>query len=810
MAATRSFLRHKLIKFLLALYIGLFMIIWLVSSPIIKAQLTPYLAQERLILAKESAIRYNPFLSKLTLSDISLSSEDEPSVAVFSLKNFEIKLTLFQLLFDEINIAQLQLNDGFIHIKQTDQALYVAGININKETADANKAPANSDEPLSFPYQLVLPKLLLENFEIALEKKSAHGKEKLHHLKLERIEVNELTATLIEQQANIILQAHIDDTELNFSAQAHFQQGEGKIISDLALNNYPLVKLQPYLEPVSSLSGQLSLNSKQVIDILKSGLTINIENAQLSNKNLAAKVNQQELTLASFVQNFSNVIVTVEQDVLTNIEGNSDIKLGQASINQEDNSKQLLSFDSLLMEEVSFHFIEQPSIKIADLIIDDIAASKLNDQQQLPALVTLKQFSINDINLTKTNLAVNEIILDTLQSDVIVLKDKVIANLIKLAQEESPAQEQAQESQPNEQQLAQQPSQQQSATDNAFIFSLNKFALVNDNKVVLTDNSVEPVVTRTLNIEKLDLGRISNDATSQEKTPFHFAGKSNKYAHFNLTGHIQPFVDVPNYHVEGYLKELSLVALSSYLKKAASLEVKTGQLSTDLNINLIGDELDGNMLLHLQGLETGIVDSHEAGSLIEQGALPLNMALGMLKDRNGAVELDVPVSGSTSDPKFGLSSILTLITQKAIMSATQDYLITTFVPYANIVSVAITAGEFALKLRFDDVDYQVKQIEPESAQQKYMQDFIALMQDKKDTKVTICAISVPEDIGLPAGKAVTDPANIKRLKELGEQREHAFKDYVIEHGKIESSRLLLCAPKIDSSEGAKPRIALSV
>ena len=808
MAATRSFLRHKLIKFLLALYIGLFIIIWLVSSPIIKAQLTPYLAQEKLILAKESSIRYNPFLSKLTLSDISLSTEDEPSVPVFALSNLEIKLTLFQLLFDEINIAQLQLNDGFIHIEQTDEALYIAGININKEAADADKAPAENTEEINFPYQLVLPSFLLENFEVALEKKSANGKEKLHHLKLERIEFNELTATLIEQQANVILQAQVDDTELNFSAQAHFKQGEGKIISDLALNSYPLVKLQRYLEPVSSLSGQLSLNSKQMIDILNNGMTINIESAQVSNKNLTAKVNQQELTLDTFAQNFSNVIVTIEQDELTNIEGNSDIKLIQASINQEDNSKQLLSFENLLIEDIGFHFIEQPSIKIADLIIDNIAASKVNDQQQLPALVTLKQFSISDINLTKTDLAINEIILDTLQSDVIVVKDKVIANLVELAQEESA--EQLQETQPTEQQVAEQSDQQPSTTDNAFSFSFNKFALVNDNKVVLTDNSVEPVVTRTLNIEKLDLGRISNDPASQEKTPFNFSGKSNKYAHFDLKGHIQPFAEVPSYHVEGYLKELSLVALSSYLKEAASLEVKTGQLSTDLNVTLTGDELDGNMLLHLQGLETGIVDSHEAGSLIEQGALPLNMALGMLKDRSGAVELDVPVSGSTSDPKFGLSSILTLITQKAIMSATQDYLLTTFVPYANIVSVAITAGEFALKLRFDDVDFQVKQVEPSSAQQQYMQEFIALMQDKEDTKVTICAISVPEDIGLPAGKEITDAASIKRLKELGEKREHAFKDYVIKHGKIESSRLLLCAPKIDSSKGAKPRIALSV
>ncbi|HBY88569.1 MAG TPA: hypothetical protein DEO86_22180, partial [Colwellia sp.] len=102
--------------------------------------------------------------------------------------------------------------------------------------------------------------------------------------------------------------------------------------------------------------------------------------------------------------------------------------------------------------------------------------------------------------------------------------------------------------------------------------------------------------------------------------------------------------------------------------------------------------------------------------LIDQGALPLNMAMGMLKDGDGNVELDVPLSGSISDPNFGLSSIVTLITKKAIMSATQDYLMTTFVPYANIVSIAITAGEFALKLRFDDLEYQVKQVEPDDHQ----------------------------------------------------------------------------------------------
>ena len=135
---------------------------------------------------------------------------------------------------------------------------------------------------------------------------------------------------------------------------------------------------------------------------------------------------------------------------------------------------------------------------------------------------------------------------------------------------------------------------------------------------------------------------------------------------------------------------------------------------------------------------------------------------------------------------------------------------TTFVPYANIVSAAMTVGEFALKLRFDDLIYQTKQIEPNDAQKAYLDAFIALMQDKEDTRVNICAISIPADINLAAGVEVTDKKQIHALKDIGQQREEAFKDYMVTNGNIASARLLLCAPKIDSSKDAKPRIELSV
>ncbi len=336
-------------------------------------------------------------------------------------------------------------------------------------------------------------------------------------------------------------------------------------------------------------------------------------------------------------------------------------------------------------------------------------------------------------------------------------------------------------------------------------------SFINENSFDFTDFSVSPIYQRTLFLDTLDVGPLSNSSEKQqEKTPFTLVGRSNKYANFNLTGYLQPFAKLASYHLKGSFKEFSLPAISSYLKASTGLEIKTGQLNTDLDVTLNGDILDGNVIVLLQALETGLVDSEEAGSLIDQSALPLNMAMGMLKDSDGNVELDVPLSGSTSDPKFGLSSIVTLITKKAIISATQDYLLTTFVPYANIVSIAITAGEIALKLRFDDLEYHVAQIEPGDHQSGYLNDFIALMQEKEDTRVTICAISTPADIGLKGGTSVTDKADIKRLIDIGEKREHAFKDHLIETGKIDSSRVLFCKPQIDSDEDAIPRIAISV
>jgi len=340
-------------------------------------------------------------------------------------------------------------------------------------------------------------------------------------------------------------------------------------------------------------------------------------------------------------------------------------------------------------------------------------------------------------------------------------------------------------------------------------FNFDSFLLKTPQAITFIDHNLAPELPRTFLIDELSLGALSTKQVEQV-TPYKFIARSNKYEKFNFAGNIKPFAKIPEYHVLGDIQEVSLPSISAYVKQGLQLEFKSGQFKSQIKGSLVADKINGDINIVIKGLETSAADNTEVDMLKDNATMPLNAALGMLKDGEGNVELDVPLSGSTKDPKFGVGSFISLITQKAVMSATKTYLIKTFIPYANVVSVAMTAGDFLLKVRFENLKYQTKQIKPQPEQEKYLQQFIALMSDKPKVQVKICAISVPADVGLINGESITKKSAISELNKLAEKREHAFKDYIIEHSKIDSARLLLCAPKIDSSKKAQPRIELSV
>ena len=859
MASLLSFFTHKIFKVLLALYLGLFSLVWLISSPAIKHFITPILAEQQLHLSDDASISFNPFLMRLSLSDINLSStKSEQQETVFALEELTLQVALWQLAFDKIVLSEFSLTQGTLKVTQHNDHLVIAGITIPPSTEEAklsleptaeqaNDQPSDQekgesvDEPVaSIPYQLVLPDFLLSQFHIEIEINSKKIKNITHNIAIEQLALSQIKATQTKQEGSLSLTALVDKSPLVLTANTQLISGKGDIHSNVRIDNYPIKKLAKYVEQLSELKGALSFNSQKTVTLAKQDINFSVQKASLTLQDLLLGLAEQRFTLQVFQHNFSDVAINLQDSKITHLAGNSSIKLTDALLSQNESKAIITAFKQLSLDDINFVLDDGPSIDITDIVLDDLLFSKkaaLADavaqkaierintlsaedgldiaaaaMVKLPPVIQLKHLTLNDLHINEKSIAINSIIFDTLIGEIIIKENKDIANLIVLgdkADEQSAA-----EATGTEEVITAEKDPLSSETEenrDDFVFSFKELSFINESSFAFTDFSVEPTYQRTLFLDTLKVGALSNTAEKkQDKTLYTATGRSNKYANFNLSGYIQPFSELATYHVKGDFKEFSLPAISSYLKDSAGVEIKTGQLNTALELTLTGDEVKGDIGILVQALETSLIDNDEAGTLIDQGALPLNMAMGILKDSDGNVELDVPLSGSISDPDFGLGSIVTLITEKAVISATQEYLITTFVPYANIVTIAIVAGEYALKLRFDDLKYQVKQIEPDDRQSTYLKDFIALMQEKEDTRITICAISTPADIGLKGGISVTEKTDINRLLDIGVQREHAFKDHLMQQGKIDSSRILLCKPQIDSDEGASPRIAISV
>ena len=179
MASLLSFFTHKIFKALFALYLGLFCLIWLISSPVAKYYINPILAEKQLHLSDDASIRFNPFLMRVTLSDIHLSStKDNQQETVFTLEDLTLQVALWQLAFDKVVLSQFSLTQGTLKITQDDDNLVIAGITIPSPAKETEQVTEEVNDPSTgetveksshqpFPYQLiVLPDFLLSQFTI--------------------------------------------------------------------------------------------------------------------------------------------------------------------------------------------------------------------------------------------------------------------------------------------------------------------------------------------------------------------------------------------------------------------------------------------------------------------------------------------------------------------------------------------------------------------------------------------------------------------------------------------------------------------
>ena len=121
----------------------------------------------------------------------------------------------------------------------------------------------------------------------------------------------------------------------------------------------------------------------------------------------------------------------------------------------------------------------------------------------------------------------------------------------------------------------------------------------------------------------------------------------------DIRGKINPLSEDLFMDIKAKASEIELSSFSPYSGKYIGYGIEKGQLTFDVAYKLEGRKLNAQTQFILNQLTFGEkIESPTATSL------PVTLAVALLKDRNGVIDVGLPISGSLDDPQFSVGGIV--------------------------------------------------------------------------------------------------------------------------------------------------------
>ncbi|MGH7742843.1 MAG: DUF748 domain-containing protein, partial [Candidatus Eiseniibacteriota bacterium] len=144
---------------------------------------------------------------------------------------------------------------------------------------------------------------------------------------------------------------------------------------------------------------------------------------------------------------------------------------------------------------------------------------------------------------------------------------------------------------------------------------------------------------------------LSSDSASRAEVSLD--GKLEPSGSAQVRGTINPLAERTFLDLGVVFRDFNMPTLTPYSGEFLGRTIDKGQMSMDLGYRLEGRHLVGKNKITLDQLELGDkVESPEATHL------PVGLAIAILKDKDGKIDLDVPVEGDMDDPKFSVGRVI--------------------------------------------------------------------------------------------------------------------------------------------------------
>jgi uncharacterized protein involved in outer membrane biogenesis len=166
-----------------------------------------------------------------------------------------------------------------------------------------------------------------------------------------------------------------------------------------------------------------------------------------------------------------------------------------------------------------------------------------------------------------------------------------------------------------------------------------------------TDHSVTPMFSTAIYDLKGSVVGLSSDPASRATVTLE--GNVDRYAPVSIKGQVNLLSAATYTDIAMSFSNIELTTFNPYSGKFAGYSIAQGKLTTEMQYHVENRKLDAKHHIVVDQLEFG--DATESKQAVP---LPIKLAVSLLKDRNGVINLDLPVGGSLDDPTFRIGPII--------------------------------------------------------------------------------------------------------------------------------------------------------
>jgi len=187
---------------------------------------------------------------------------------------------------------------------------------------------------------------------------------------------------------------------------------------------------------------------------------------------------------------------------------------------------------------------------------------------------------------------------------------------------------------------------------------------INDGSANFADFSLTPNFATAIQQLNGQIGTIDNRQPKPAKVDI--KGKVDRYAPVTIKGALNPFDPMASLDIATSFKRVELTTLTPYSGKFAGFRIRKGRLNIDLHYIITQGRLKAENKVVVEQLQLGEkVDSPDAVDL------PIRLAVALLKDTEGKISIELPVTGDLNDPQFSVMPIVWQTLRNLVLRAAQ-------------------------------------------------------------------------------------------------------------------------------------------